>query len=78
MICLICRQAETLDGLTSVHFERGEMRLVVNHVPARLCPSCGEAYVEEQVAVRLLREAEAISAVGEMEAVREYSSDVAD
>jgi YgiT-type zinc finger domain-containing protein len=78
MICLICRQAETLDGLTSVHFERGEMRLVVNHVPARVCPSCGEAYVEEQVAVRLLREAEAISAVGEMEAVREYSSDVAD
>jgi YgiT-type zinc finger domain-containing protein len=62
MICLICRQAETLDGLTSVHFERGEMRLVVNHVPARLCPSCGEAYVEEQVAVRLLREAEAMVA----------------
>jgi YgiT-type zinc finger domain-containing protein len=78
MICLICRQAETLDGLTSVHFERGEMRLVVKDVPARVCPSCGEAYVEEEVAVRLLREAEAISAVGEMEAVREYSSDVAD
>jgi YgiT-type zinc finger domain-containing protein len=78
MICLVCRQAETLDGLTSIHFERGEMRLVVNHVPARVCPSCGEAYVKEQVAVRLLREAEAISAVGEMEAVREYSSDVAD
>jgi len=78
MICLICRQADTVDGSTSVHFERGEIRLVVNHVPARLCPSCGEAYVEEQVAVRLLREAEAISAVGELEAVREYSSAVAD
>ncbi len=72
MICLICRQAETVDGLTSVHFERGEMRLVVNHVPARLCPSCGEAYVEEQVAVSLLREAEAMSAAGEMESVLEY------
>lgn len=72
MICLICRQAETLDGLTSIHFERGEMRLVVKDVPARVCPSCGEAYVEEQVAVRLLREAKAMSAAGETDAVIEY------
>lgn len=72
MICLICRQAEIVDGLTSVHFERGEMRLVVNNVPARLCPSCGEAYVEEQVAVSLLREAEEMSAAGEVDAVLEH------
>ena len=61
-----------MDGLTSVHFERGEMRLVVNHVPARVCPSCGEAYVEEQVAVRLLRDAEAMSAAGEMDSVIDF------
>ena len=73
MICLICRQAETVDGLTSVHFERGEMRLVVNHVPVRVCPSCGEAYVEEQVAVSLLRGADEVSAAGEMDAVIEYN-----
>jgi YgiT-type zinc finger domain-containing protein len=73
MICLICRQAELVDGLTSMHFERGEMILVVNHVPARICPSCGEAYVEEEVAVRLLLSAETISAVGEMYTVMEYN-----
>ncbi len=73
MICLICRQAELVDGLTSVTFERGEMMLLVNHVPARVCPSCGEAYVKEDVAVRLLRDAEAMSAEGEMEAVIEYN-----
>lgn len=72
MICLICRQAETVDGLTSVHFERGEMRLVMNNVPARVCPSCGEAYVDESVAVRLLREAEEMSAAGELDGVRDY------
>ena len=72
MICLICRQAETVDGLTSVHFERREMRLVVNHVPARVCPSCGEAYVEEQVAVSLLRGADELSAAGEVDGVRDY------
>ena len=72
MLCLICRQAETVDGRTSVRFERGEMKLVVNNVPARLCPSCGEAYVEEQVAVRLLRRADEVSATGEVDSVIEY------
>ena len=73
MICLICRQAELADGLTSVIFERNEMRLVVNHVPARICPSCGEAYVDEDVAVQLLQDAESMSAAGEMDGVIEYN-----
>jgi len=71
-LCLICRQAETVDGLTSVHFERGEMRFVVDNVPARVCLSCGEAYLEEQVAVRLLRDADAMSAAGEVDIVLDY------
>lgn len=58
MICLICRQAEIVDGLTSVMFERGEMRLVVNNVPARVCPSCSESYVDDETAVQLLQVAE--------------------
>jgi len=72
MICLICRQAETLEGLTSVTFERDEFRLEVKRVPARVCPSCGEAYVEEEVAIRLLSDAEAKSAQGAYQAVHEY------
>jgi YgiT-type zinc finger domain-containing protein len=72
MICLICRQAEIVAGLTSITFERGEMKFVVNHVPAHICPSCGEAYVAEEVAVQLLRDAEEISAAGILDAIREY------
>lgn len=75
MICLICRQAEIVDGLTSVHFERGETRLVVKHVPARICPSCGEAYVEEQAAVSLLQLADEMSTAGEGDALLEYNGD---
>lgn len=76
MLCLICRQAETVDGLTSVNFERGEMKLTVNNVPARVCPSCGEAYVEEDVAVKLLSGAEEISKTGINNTVRDYRKDV--
>ena len=54
MICLICQKSEAVDGLTTVTFERGEFRLIVKSVPARVCPSCGEAYVEEAVAEQLL------------------------
>jgi len=73
MSCLICRQAEIIDGLTSVHFERGEIRLVVNNVPARVCPSCGEAYVDEEVAVQLLGDAEEMSKAGKSDDVIEYN-----
>jgi len=73
MMCLICRQAETIDGLTSVNFERGEMRLIVNHVPAHVCPSCGEAYVDEEVTLQLLQDAEEMSKAGILDGVIEYN-----
>jgi YgiT-type zinc finger domain-containing protein len=73
MICLICRQAELVDGLTSVHFERGEMKAVIDHVPARVCPSCGEAYVDENVAEALLHQAVEISETGFLESVTAYN-----
>jgi YgiT-type zinc finger domain-containing protein len=74
MICLICRQAETVDGLTSLRLERDEMRLVFNSVPARVCPSCGEAYVDEDVAVRLLQDAEKMSKVGMLNVTLEFKT----
>jgi YgiT-type zinc finger domain-containing protein len=73
MVCLICRESKTVDGYTSVLFGRGEFRLVVQSVPARVCPACREAYVDEEVAVRLLRDAEEMYAAGEMlDVVREF------
>ena len=52
MICIICRQAEIIDGRLSVNFERGEMNFAINNVPVEICSGCGEAYVDEEVAVR--------------------------
>jgi YgiT-type zinc finger domain-containing protein len=72
MNCLICRQAETTDGFASVTFERGEMRFVVNGVPAQICPGCGESYVDEAVAERLLSIADAMVLTGEIYKAREY------
>ena len=74
MICLICRQAELVAGLTSVKFEREEIRLTLNNVPARICPSCREAYLDEEIALQLLRMAKEISQTGAVEAHYEYNS----
>ena len=75
MKCLICRQAESTDSLMSITFARDEFKMVINNVPARICPSCGEAYVEEAVALNLLREAEREFAQGVREATCEYVRD---
>lgn len=74
MICLICRQAEIIGGLTSVEFNRGEAHFVITNLPARVCPSCAEAYVSEDVAAQLLRIAKEMSEAGEFDAEREYSN----
>lgn len=72
MKCLICKQAETRAGETTVTLERGELTLVIKHVPAKVCPNCGEAYVEEAVAVELLRTAERMTQAGAQVDVRHY------
>ena len=74
MICLICRQAEIVDELTSVKFERSESHSVISNVPARVCPSCGEAYVEEEVAMQLLRVVKKLSEAGMLDAHYEYNT----
>ena len=64
MICVICTQAQTIDELTQVAFARGEFRLLIKSVPARVCPSCGEVYVDEDVTRQLLQIADQTSDMG--------------
>ena len=74
MICLICRKAETVEGSTNIEFERGEFRLMVKHVPARICPGCGEAYAAEAVAQQLLKLASQHSDEGILDTECEFGS----
>ena len=74
MICLICRKAETVEGFTNIAFERGEFRLIVKSVPARICPGCGEAYAAEAVAEKLLKLARQRSDQGFLDTECEFGS----
>ncbi len=72
MICVICKQAETREGKATLTFERGRTTLVVKGVPARVCPNCGEEYVDERISVELLKGAEEAAKSGVHVDVREY------
>ena len=72
MICLICSQAELVDGLASALFERGEVKCTVTSIPAKVCPNCGDAVVEENVALELLHEMDDLVRSGLMEETRDY------
>ena len=54
MNCVICRHGEPQPGVTTVTLERDAMTLVIKDVPARVCPNCGEEYLDESVTDQLL------------------------
>ena len=74
MKCIICKEAETGPGLTDVTLERDGFRLVIKNTPAQVCPNCGEAYADEETAIRLLAAAEQLTNSGMLMDVREYAS----
>ena len=73
MHCLVCKQADVEPGTATVTLERDGMTLVVKHVAARVCPNCGEEYVNEDAAARLMETAEQASRSGVQVDVREYA-----
>ena len=72
MKCPICKHGETAPGTATVTLERGLTTLVVKDVPDQVCENCGEEYVGEEVAGRLLREAEERERAGTEINVRHY------
>lgn len=74
MRCVICKQAETESGYSTVTLERDSLTLVIKRVPAQVCPNCGEEYVDETVAVNLLGTAEKLADAGAQVDIREYAS----
>ena len=74
MICPVCRQDEIVDGLTVVVFERGEFKLSIYDVPARICLRCGDAYVDANIAIQLLSSVQKRYEAGLLETQAEYST----
>jgi len=72
MKCVICKHGKTRTGKTTATLQRGNATLVVKGVPARVCDNCGEAYLDEQVARRLMETAKQALNAGVQVDVREF------
>jgi len=54
MKCVICKTGEMLDGRTTATLQRGETTMVITRVPARICDTCGDYYLSEDLSERVL------------------------
>ena len=77
MNCLICKYTIGVPGTATLTLERGGMTLVVKHVLARVCPNCGEEYIDEEAAGQVMKTAEQAFRSGVQVDVREYASSAA-
>jgi len=53
MTCLACKHGTLQPGTTTVTVERDSTTIVIQHVPADVCDTCGEDYLEVGVATML-------------------------
>jgi YgiT-type zinc finger domain-containing protein len=72
MKCVVCKVGETQPGTATVVLQRGSATVVINDVPAQVCESCGEEYVDEQAAEAVLTAAEAAVRAGAKVEIRDY------
>ena len=76
MKCIVCKQAATSPGTTTVTLERRGATFVFKDVPAQVCPNCGEDYLDEAVADSLQKSADAMAAAGTQVEIRRYPATV--
>jgi YgiT-type zinc finger domain-containing protein len=70
----MCKKFDLIQGVTTITLERDELSLVLNNVPALVCPNCGEAYANESTAARLLETALEVEADGLQMEIRQYTA----
>ena len=71
--CPMCPAGTLQKGATTVTMERGGATIVFKGVPADVCDTCGEAYLDEDVSADVYAQAEAAIEAGAEVEVRRFS-----
>lgn len=74
MQCPICKHGQTSPATVTVTLERDQATVVFRHVPAQVCNTCGEQYVDEKTTTHLLVQANAAAGSGVQVEVRAYAA----
>ena len=73
MKCVICKHGETELSTTTLTLERSGTVVTFKEVPAQVCTNCGEAYVADEISMKLLAMAEQSVRDGIEIGVRKYA-----
>ena len=74
MKCVVCKKGETKIGKATVTLEKDGATLVFKGVPAQVCASCGEEYLDQEITARLLQSAEEAARSGIQVEIRQYTA----
>jgi YgiT-type zinc finger domain-containing protein len=74
MKCVTCQYGETEPGTATVTLTRDETTIVIRDVPAQICRTCGEEYVDAATGKRLAQIAETAVIEGIQGDVRRYKA----
>lgn len=74
MKCVICKHGQTRQGTATITLEREEITVVFKSVPAQVCKTCGEEFVDEAIAAHVLDTFEEAVRMGVVVDVRQYSA----
>ncbi|PSR20618.1 MAG: hypothetical protein C7B45_13975 [Sulfobacillus acidophilus] len=70
--CVICKSGTPEAGKTTVTLARGKALIVFRRVSARICPNCGETYLDDGVVDELYHAADQAAKAGVEVDVREF------
>lgn len=76
MKCVICKHGELIPGITSLLFEKNNSTVVIKSVPVHVCDNCGESYVPDETAEKIMALVESVEKQGIIIDVRNFSSEV--
>ena len=74
MKCLSCKHGELKPGRTTVTVERDGTTIVIRNVPAEVCETCGEDYLDSEVASSLEAVLQEAANAGVRFELREYKA----
>jgi len=74
MKCLACKQGELKQGRATVTVEREGTTIVIRNVPAEVCETCGEDYLDAAVASALETVLDDAARAGVQFELREYKA----
>ena len=74
MKCLACKNGTLKPGRTTVTVERNGTTVVIHNVPADVCETCGEDYLDAAVASSLEAVLQEAARSGVRFEVREYTA----